>query len=440
MPSFSSGWPNLAFSLAMRRWQAIASSHPPPSAKPSPAAITGLPHVSSRRSTAWPRSARAFPSNGPCLARSPMSAPATKALGPAPVRIAPRMASSVARRWATSASSAITWSFSALSLSGRLMVISAMPSLISKRRVWYSMRKSYHENAECGMRSAECECGPHFPVRPSNYTPHSALRTPHSALRISFLLMPVQAIAWTRSGAVRIVDQRALPEAHIERDIESAAAMAEAIRTLQVRGAPLIGIAAAMGLVAGLRDERGAPRERFLARVEELAAPLAAARPTAVNLRWALDRMRRVAAQAPGEGAALWDRLKSEATAIWEEDRAMCRSIGEAGLPLVPDGAAVLTHCNAGALATGGVGTALHPGVPFYCAAPSTTIDATLADGDGIPIEQRPVEEVKTLAGRPIAPAAADALNPAFDVTPARYVTGYLMERGLVKPPFGTDP
>jgi len=357
---------------------------------------------------------------------------------------------------------------------------------------------------------------------------HSAFRTPHSALRISFLLMPVQAIAWTRSGAVRIVDQRALPEAHIERDLESAAAMAEAIRTLQVRGAPLIGIAAAMGLVAGLRDERGAPRERFLARVEQLAAPLAAARPTAVNLRWALDRMRRVAAQAPGEGAALWDRLKSEATAIWEEDRAMCRSIGEAGLPLVPDGAAVLTHCNAGALATGGIGTALapvylaheagrrvhvyvdetrpvlqgarltawelahagirctviadaaagalmrqaevdltlvgadriaangdfankigtyalavlalHHGVPFYCAAPSTTIDATLADGDGIPIEQRPVEEVKTLAGRPIAPAAADALNPAFDVTPARYVTGYLMERGLVKPPFGTDP
>src|SRR5436190_21461166 len=104
---------------------------------------------------------------------------------------------------------------------------------------------------------------------------HSAFRTPHSALRISFLLMPVQAIAWTPSGAVRIVAQRALPEAHIERDLESVAAMAEAIRTLQVRGAPLIGIAAAMGLVAGLRDDRGAPRERFLARVEELAAPLA---------------------------------------------------------------------------------------------------------------------------------------------------------------------
>src|SRR5207249_962213 len=209
-------------------------------------------------------------------------------------------------------------------------------------------------NAECGVRSVNAGLASpcDLPI---------TLRIPHSALRISFLRMPVQAIAWTPSGAVRIVDQRALPEAHIERDLESAAAMAEAIRTLQVRGAPLIGIAAAMGLVAGLRDERGAPRERFLARVEQLAAPLAAARPTAINLRWALDRMRRVAAQAPGEGAALWDRLKSEATAIWEEDRAMCRSIGEAGLPLVPDGAAVLTHCNAGALATGGIGTALAP-------------------------------------------------------------------------------
>jgi methylthioribose-1-phosphate isomerase len=340
--------------------------------------------------------------------------------------------------------------------------------------------------------------------------------------------MPVQAIAWTPRGAVRIVDQRALPEAHIERDVESAAAMTEAIRTLQVRGAPLIGIAAAMGLVAGLREARGGPRERFLARLEELAGPLAAARPTGVNLRWALDRMRRAAAATPGDGAALWDRLKTEATAIWEEDRAMCRRIGENGLPLVPDGATVLTHCNAGALATGGIGTALapvylaheagrrvrvyvnetrpvlqgarltawelahagipctvivdaaagallrravvdvvlvgadriaangdfankigtyalavlalHHRVPFYCAAPSTTIDPTLADGDGIPIEHRPAEEVKTLAGRPIAPAEATAWNPAFDVTPARYVTGYLTERGLVQPPFGTDP
>jgi methylthioribose-1-phosphate isomerase len=339
--------------------------------------------------------------------------------------------------------------------------------------------------------------------------------------------MPVQAIAWSPTGAVRIVDQRALPEAKIERDLESGEAVADAIRTLQLRGAPLIGIAAAMGLVAGTRELRAAARDRFLARLEELGRLLGATRPTAVNLRWALDRMTRVAMETPRSwgGAAIWERLQTEATAIWEEDRAMCRRIGEAGLPLIPDGAQVLTHCNAGALATGGIGTALapiylaheagrrvhvfvdetrpvlqgarltawelvhagipctvivdavagslmrraqvdlvlvgadriaangdfankigtyslavlalHHGVPFYCAAPSTTIDAALADGDGIPIEQRGPEEVKTVAGRPIAPAAAAALNPAFDVTPARYVSGFVTDRGLEKPPFG---
>ncbi|HYK81694.1 MAG TPA: S-methyl-5-thioribose-1-phosphate isomerase [Gemmatimonadales bacterium] len=337
--------------------------------------------------------------------------------------------------------------------------------------------------------------------------------------------MSVQAIAWSPSGAVRIVDQRALPEVQLERDLESAEAVAEAIRTLQVRGAPLIGIAAAMGLVAGLREVRGAPRERFLARLAAHGDLLGASRPTAVNLRWALARMGRVAAATPGDGAALWERLQAEATAIWEEDRAMCRRIGEAGLALVPEGTHVLTHCNAGALATGGIGTALapiylarearrnvhvfvdetrpvlqgarltawelthagipctviadaaagalmrqarvdlvlvgadriaangdfankigtyalavlawHHGVPFYCAAPSSTIDLALADGDGIPIEQRSPDEVKTLAGRPLAPPAAAALNPAFDVTPARYVTGYLTDRGLRRPPFG---
>src|SRR6266700_2241994 len=177
------------------------------------------------------------------------------------------------------------------------------------------------------------------------------------------IVMTVQAIAWSPSGAVRIVDQRALPEAKIERDLESGEAVADAIRTLQLRGAPLIGIAAAMGLVAGLRELRAAPRDRFLARLDELARLLGATRPTAVNLRWALDRMARVAAETPDSwgGAAIWERLQAEATAIWEEDRAMCRRIGEAGLPLIPDGAKVLTHCNAGALATGGIGTALAP-------------------------------------------------------------------------------
>src|SRR5438552_5884192 len=227
-----------------------------------------------------------------------------------------------------------------------------------------------------------------------------------------------------------------------------------------------------------------------------------------------------------GRGGGL-ERLQAEATAIWEEDRAMRRRIGEAGLPLLPDGAKVLTHCNAGALATGGIGTALapiylaheagrklhvlvdetrpvlqgarltawelsqagipctliadaaagslmrlaqvdlvlvgadriagngdfankigtyslavlarHHGVPLYCAAPSSTIDPSLKDGDGIPIEQRSPDEVKTVAGRRIAPAAVAALNPAFDVTPARYVTAFVTDRGLRQPPFAVD-
>ena len=337
--------------------------------------------------------------------------------------------------------------------------------------------------------------------------------------------MSVQAIARTPSGAVRIVDQTALPDALITRDLDTAEQMAEAIRTMLVRGAPLIGIAAAMGLVAGLRDQRGGPRERFLAWLEALAALLEATRPTAVNLAAALGRMRRTAAATAGDGSALWERLAAEAGAILDEDRAMCRRIGEHGLPLIPPGAQVLTHCNAGALATGGIGTALapvyvaheagrqvhvwvsetrpllqgarltawelqhagipctlisdaaaaalmraarvdlvlvgadriaangdfankigtyalavlafHHGVAFYCAAPTTTIDPSTPSGDLIPIEHRSAAEVTSLAGHPIAPAEVEAWNPAFDVTPARYVTKFLTDRGLVLPPFG---
>jgi methylthioribose-1-phosphate isomerase len=328
----------------------------------------------------------------------------------------------------------------------------------------------------------------------------------------------MQAIAWSPSGAVRILDQRALPEARIERDLETGEDVADAIRTLQVRGAPLIGIAAAMGLVAALRPHREAPREAFLARLAEWVGLLAATRPTAVNLRWALDRMTNAAHKAPGDGNVIWEQLAGLAALILEEDRAMCRRIGEFGLPLIPDGSNVLTHCNAGALATGGIGTALapvylahdagrrvhvyvdetrpllqgarltawelmeagvpctviadaaagallrearvniivvgadriaangdfankigtytlavlafHHGVPFYCAAPSSTIDPAVAIGADIPIEHRAQEEVTTF-GR--------ALNPAFDVTPARYVTAYITDRGLLQPPFGAD-
>jgi methylthioribose-1-phosphate isomerase len=336
--------------------------------------------------------------------------------------------------------------------------------------------------------------------------------------------MPIQAISWSPSGAVRIIDQRALPEAEITRDLESAESVAESIRQLQVRGAPLIGIAAAMGLVVGTREQRVASRAEFLGRLNELAMLLGDTRPTAVNLRWALERMLRVAEATPGAGPALWERLHTEATTIWEEDRAMCRRIGEHGLALLADGANVLTHCNTGALATGGIGTALapvyvaheqgrkvhvyvdetrpllqgsrltvwelmragiactlitdgaaatlmrqakvdvilvgadricasgdfankigtyglavlarHHGVPFYCAAPWSTVDVTLAEGDLIPIEHRSPAEVTMMAGRPTAPEGTVALNPAFDVTPARYVAGFVTDRGIVQPPF----
>src|SRR5260221_5283465 len=279
-----------------------------------------------------------------------------------------------------------------------------------------------------------------------------------------------------------------------------------------------------MGLVAGTRDLRGGAREAYLARLARLVDILGAARPTAINLRWALHRMAGVAQSTLGDGGILWERLHAEATAIWEEDRAMCRRIGEHGLTILPDGANVLTHCNTGALATGGIGTALapiylaheqgrkvhvyvdetrpllqgsrltmwelghagipctlitdavaatlmrqakvdvvlvgadricangdfankigtyglavvarHHGVPFYCAAPWSTVDVTLADGDLIPIEQRSPAEVTVIAGRRTAPSGAAALNPAFDVTPARYVTGFITDRGIVQPPF----
>ena len=330
---------------------------------------------------------------------------------------------------------------------------------------------------------------------------------------------PYRTIWVTSDGrTVEIIDQTLLPHRFATVRLARLADAVAAIRTMQVRGAPLIGAAAAYGICLAMADEASDEA------LEAACDALLAARPTAVNLRWALERMVRVAARTPGSGGALWERLQSEAGAIWEEDRAMCRRIGEAGLPLVPDGATVLTHCNAGALATGGIGTALAPvylaheagrrvhvyvdetrpvlqgarltawelgdagvpctlladgaagtllrnarvdvvlvgadriaangdfankigtysvsvlarqhGVPFYCCAPSSTIDPATPDGDAIPIEERSADEVKVIAGRAIAPREVAAFNPAFDVTPARYVTAFITEHGLVHPPF----
>ena len=166
---------------------------------------------------------------------------------------------------------------------------------------------------------------------------------------------------WTPAGDVRILDQTLLPHEARYRDLQSVEAVGEAIRALRVRGAPLIGIVAAMGVAVAARQSQGGGRNAAVAAVDRARELLGATRPTAVNLRWALDRIGRAAHDADGDGVAVASAVRAEAQAIWDEDRLMCLRIGAAGLPLVPDGATVLTHCNAGVLATGGIGTALAP-------------------------------------------------------------------------------
>jgi methylthioribose-1-phosphate isomerase len=178
----------------------------------------------------------------------------------------------------------------------------------------------------------------------------------------------VQAVRWSDDGtSVRIIDQRSLPERVVERELRSVEEVCDAIGTLAVRGAPAIGVAGAMGLVASLVRHASEPADRLMSLAAEYGARIRAARPTAVNLPWAIDRLLGAARTAAGaDGLAFVERLRVEATAILEEDRAMCRRIGEHGRALIPDGARVLTHCNAGALATAGMGTAL---APLYLAA-----------------------------------------------------------------------
>ena len=325
-------------------------------------------------------------------------------------------------------------------------------------------------------------------------------------------------IAWSPDGAVRVLDQTLLPGEERYLDLVSVDAVAEAIRTLRVRGAPLIGIAAAMGVTLA-----GSRRDVTLAEVHRATATLGATRPTAVNLHWALARMERRATAATAAGEDLATALRQEADAIWAEDRAMCQRIGVAGAELIGgDDAVVLTHCNAGALATGGIGTALAPvytlhqrgrrvsvvadetrpllqgsrltawelgragvpvtiiadgmaasrlrrgdvrcvlvgadriaangdvankigtysvalaarehGVPFYVAAPTSTIDPETPDGARIPIEERAPEEVSGWRGQRAAPEGVQVWNPAFDVTPAALVTAIITDRGVVTP------
>jgi methylthioribose-1-phosphate isomerase len=338
---------------------------------------------------------------------------------------------------------------------------------------------------------------------------------------------PVTPITWL-GDRVRLLDQTRLPSEKVEIDVRTVDEMVEAIHSLRVRGAPAIGIAAAMGLVAALhpyRDERGT---RFLDRLREYATTLVGARPTAVNLSWAVERMRRTAEEhARMATPALWERLEEEALAIFDEDRAMCRRIGEAAQAVIGERAQILTHCNAGGLATSGYGTALaaaylahergkkvrvyadetrpllqgsrltawelmeagidvtlitdgttaatmargevdlvivgadriaangdtankigtygvailakEHGIPFYVAAPRTTFDFGVADGAGIPIEERDPSEVTEGFGARTAPTGVEVFSPAFDVTPARYITGFFTDAGLLEPPYATS-
>jgi len=334
----------------------------------------------------------------------------------------------------------------------------------------------------------------------------------------------IDTVAW-KDGKVRLIEQTRLPRELVYVECERVEEVADAIRRLAVRGAPAIGVAAAYGLVLGLTPDRDAPLARFRERVGEVRAFLAATRPTAVNLRWALDRMCAAAAAANAlSSRELWDLLLVEARAIHREDLDLSRAIGRAGAELLADGDTVLTHCNAGGLATSGIGTALavvyaaveagkrirvladetrplfqgarltawelsragipvsvicdgaapyllgrenvravivgadriaangdfankigtlgvalgarHHGIPFYVAAPSSTLDLSTPSGDAIPIEEREAREVSAPFGEPVVPDGVRVMNPAFDVTPAALVTAFILEKGVVRPPF----
>ena len=188
----------------------------------------------------------------------------------------------------------------------------------------------------------------------------------------------VEAVRWSADGAaVDIIDQRRLPGELVRRELRSADDVCDAIATLAVRGAPAIGVTGAMGLVVALAPLEGAERAEFLREADSVGARIACVRPTAVNLSWAVRRLLALAHDTPGDGAPLLAAMRADATRILDEDRAMCRRIGEHGLALLADGARVLTHCNAGALATGGIGTAL---APVYVAAERGLRVAVFAD------------------------------------------------------------
>jgi methylthioribose-1-phosphate isomerase len=334
----------------------------------------------------------------------------------------------------------------------------------------------------------------------------------------------ISPVRWDGDRLV-LLDQTRLPSEEVERSYTAWEGVATAIRTLVVRGAPAIGVTAAFGVALAARQSRAETFDGFFADVETAIKGLAATRPTAVNLFWALDRMKRVAvAERALPLPALCSRLLAEAQAILTEDVAANRAMGRHGAALIEKPSRILTHCNAGALATGGYGTALgvvraaheqgkvvlvwvdetrpvmqgsrltawemvkegiphrlisdvaaasvmargqvdliitgadriaangdtankigtyslavlarHHGVPFYVAAPFSTIDPALPSGVGIPIEERDASEVRRVGTQQTAPEESPVFNPAFDVTPAALIDAIITERGVFRPPY----
>jgi methylthioribose-1-phosphate isomerase len=333
-------------------------------------------------------------------------------------------------------------------------------------------------------------------------------------------------IDW-EDGDVVMIDQRKLPGREVYVRCRTAKDVAKAIRTMVIRGAPAIGVAAAMGLTLEVRRSSATGTTQLATEFYRACDLLAATRPTAVNLFWAIDRMKRAFAAAMLAGQST-DELKAtvgaESARVHDEDVANCRALGKHGAEVVPADARVLTHCNAGALATGGYGTALgvirgaveagkrvavfadetrpflqgarltawelvrdgidttviadgmsgalmHAGrvdlvvvgadriaangdvankigtytvavlarahgVPFYVAAPVSTIDLSTPDGSAIPIEERDAKELSHMGSTQLAPEGASVWNPAFDITPAEYVAGIITEHGICRPPF----
>jgi len=327
--------------------------------------------------------------------------------------------------------------------------------------------------------------------------------------------------------AVVMIDQRKLPVQEVYVRCKTAPEVARAIRTMVIRGAPAIGVAAALGIALGMRRSSATGTQKFAAEFAKTCELMASTRPTAVNLFWAIDRMKRSFSAAIQSGASvdqIKDRLDAEAQAIHDEDVASCRTMGAYGAEVVPADARILTHCNAGALATAGYGTALgvirgaveagkkvtvfadetrpflqgarltawelvrdgidttvitdnmagalmrlgrvnfvvvgadriaangdtankigtyavavlarEHQIPFYVAAPLSTIDLNTPDGAAIPIEERQSKEVTHVGASRLTPEGAHIWNPAFDVTPHAFIAGIITERGIVRPPF----